>query len=160
MAAERDRRPSRRTGRVARAEKRVGAANIVFDPEEVGRPLGERNAVADEVANLVDAPSRQASDGPVIDQERRALIAHSGAGGEIDAHSAISRNFAGRELQALEHVLEQGQAAEHAVGDVVGKQDPIAAARFVIQEGVELDHALDQCHGDAETGGDGASRIG
>ena len=34
-------------------------------------------------------------------------------------------------------------AAEHAVGDIVGKQDAVRAARLVVEVGVELHHAFD-----------------
>jgi hypothetical protein len=42
-----------------------------------------------------------------------------------------------------QHVLEQRQIAEHAVRDVVGKQDPIAASWLIIEKRIELNDALD-----------------
>jgi hypothetical protein len=42
-----------------------------------------------------------------------------------------------------QHVLEQRPTAEHAVRDVVGKQDPTAASWLVIGKRIELNDALD-----------------
>ena len=145
---------------MSRTEQGVGAADVVLDAEKIGRPLGKWNVAADQIANLVDPAGSHAGDRPVVDEERRSLVAHPRAGGEVDADRAVGRNFAALQLQALQHVLEQRETAEHAVRDVVGKQDAVPAAGLVVEERVELDHAVDLGRRDAQTRCDRVGGIG
>src|SRR5208337_2601409 len=94
LAAKRNRRPRRRSRLIARAEQGVGASDIVFDPEELRRPIRKLNAAPDEVANFVDTPRGHTGDRPVIDKERRPLVAHAGARRQIHAYRAIGRYLA------------------------------------------------------------------
>ena len=105
--------------RLERRQQGLATTNVVVDLEERGRPFPERRADLDEFADLVDPPRRQPRNGEIVDQHRRALVAHPGAGGHVDAHRAISRDLSAPQLQALEHVVEQRRVAEHPVGDVV-----------------------------------------
>ena len=135
----------RRVERDARGDRRqqgLAAADVVVDAEQLGRPFVERRPRPHQVADLVDPPHRQARNGAVVDQHRRALVAHAGVGGQIDAHQAVGRHLAALELQPAEHMLEQGDVARHAVGDVVGEQQAVTATRLVVQKRIELQHAL------------------
>jgi hypothetical protein len=51
-----------------RTEQGTRAANIVIDPEEVRRPLGERDPAAHEIANLIDPACGHPRDRPVVDE--------------------------------------------------------------------------------------------
>jgi hypothetical protein len=156
LSPESDRGAERGAWLVARAEKRVRAANVVLDVKIICRPFCDRDSVAHEIANLIDAARGEPRYRSRVDERCWPLVAHAGAGGEIDADSSVRRNLAATEPETLQHVLEQRQAAQHAVGDVVREQDPIATARRVIKKRIELHDALDAGRLDAKPGGDGA----
>ena len=71
------------------------------------------------------------------------MVAHAGTGSQVDANLTVIRYLTRLELEALGHVVEQRNAAGHAVGDVVGEEDAILAARLGVQKGVELSHGFD-----------------
>ena len=125
LAAERDRRVERAARRERSAEQRAGPADIVLDAKEGIGPARERNSRADQVDDLVDPPLGQPRDRDIVDQHRRPLIAHAGAGGEIDADETVRRDLAALDVELIAEAFEQGEAAQHPVGDVVGDQHAI-----------------------------------
>ena len=90
------------------------------------------------------------SDGLAIDQHRRALVAQAGAGRGGDADQPVFRHLAGLDPQLAAQGIEQLGVAEHAVGDVVGEQHPVAAHRAGVEKTVEAGDALDPGAGDVE----------
>ena len=82
-------------------------------------------------------------DGAIVDQQRRALIAHAGTGSGADTDQAVFGDLARLQPQQLAHLIHQGLAAQHAVGDVVGEQHAVFAVRLQVQERVERGHAFD-----------------
>jgi hypothetical protein len=90
----------------------------------------------------------------VIDQQRRSLIAEAGARAAVDTEATLRIHLPGLNTQALAQALEQRIAAEHAVGDVVGKQHPYLAHRLRVQKAVEARHAFDMGTGQAQFSAD------
>ena len=84
-----------------------------------------------------------ARDGDVVDQHRRPLIAHAGAGRRVDADEAVLGGLAAFDPELPAHVLEELHVAQHPVGDVVAEQHPVAAARLRVQERIEAGDAFD-----------------
>ncbi|OQC03940.1 MAG: hypothetical protein BWX79_02569 [Alphaproteobacteria bacterium ADurb.Bin100] len=78
----------------------------------------------------------------VVDQQRRPLIAQTGAGGQLDADPPIRSNLPARDAQTLAQIAHQGLIAQHAVGDVVAEQDPIGADGSGVEEPVETGDTL------------------
>jgi hypothetical protein len=107
------------------------AADVVVDLEVFGGPQLERALLADQFGDLVDAPVAELADGAAIDEHRRALVAQAGAGGGGDADQAVLGQVAGLDPQLAAQGVQQLGVAEHAVGDVVGEQHPVAADRLV-----------------------------
>ena len=101
------------------------------------------DAVADQLADRVDARLRQARDRPVVDQDRRALVAHSGARRRVDADEPVFGGLAPLDPELPAHVVEELAAAQHAVGDVVAEQHAVSSARLRVQERIEARDALD-----------------
>jgi hypothetical protein len=64
---------------------------------------------------------------PAIDQQRRPLIAHAGARGGIDADQPVLGNLAPFDPQLVAQAIQQFDAAQHAVGDVVREEHAITA---------------------------------
>ena len=124
-------------------EQDVGAPDVVLDLEELGRPVGQRHLVADQFGNLVDARLGQPGNRQVIDQQGRPLVAHAGTRRLADADQAILGHLAALDPQAGAQALHQRPVAEHAVGDVVGEQHAILAARLGVKKGIEAGDTLD-----------------
>ena len=120
-------------------KQQAGAADIVLDVEKLGRPARDRLAGPDEIDDRVDARLVEPDDRDVVHEQRRTLIAHAGAGGEIDADPPIRRGLAAPQPESVEHALKQRLIAGHPVGDVVRKQYAILAARAVVEERIEFD---------------------
>ena len=87
-----DRRVERDAGG-DRRQQGLAPADIVLDPEQLGRPFVERRPRLHQIADLVDPAHRQARNGAIVGQQRRALVAHAGVGGQIDAHQAVGRHL-------------------------------------------------------------------
>ena len=111
-------------------EHDVRAAHVVLHDEELRRPVRDRHPRQDQVADARDALVGQGRDRDAVDQQRRALVAEAGARGSPDAHEAVLGNLAGFDPEPVAERLHQALVAGHAVGDVVGEQDAIAAARL------------------------------
>jgi hypothetical protein len=93
--------------------------------------------------DLADARSRHVRNRPAVHQDRRPLVAHPGAGGHVDRHQAVFRGATALDPELLAHQVQQRLVAEHAVGDVVREQHPVAAGGFEVQEAVEARDALE-----------------
>ena len=143
QAAEGNRRVERAARRYRRLQQRAGAPDIVLDVEKLGRPVVERRARLDQLGDRIDSRCAETRHGDVVDQHPRPLVAHAGAGGQIDADKAVGGHLAALDAETAEQTLEQLLIALHPVGDVVGDQQPIGAAGLVVEEGVELHHAFD-----------------
>ena len=135
-------------------QHRVAAPDVVGHHEVLARPLGERHLRPDQLAEAVDALCRHARHCPAVDQQRRALVAHAGAGGGIDADQTILGKLAALDPQFVAQAIQQVAAAQHAVGDVVRKENPIAAHRRQMQERVEAGDSLDACTRHSDRPGD------
>ena len=94
LATEGDRRVERAARRHRRLQQRAGAPDIVLDVEKLGRPVVERRARLDQLGDRVDSRCVETRDGDVVDQHRRPLVAHAGAGGQIDADEAVGGHLA------------------------------------------------------------------
>ncbi len=121
----------------------VLAADVVVDPEEFRRPRRHRGRGANQLADRVDARLRQTGDCDVVDEHRRSLVAHSGAGRGVDADEAVLGDLPALDPELPAHVLEQLHVAQHPIGDVVAEQHPIPAARLRVQERIEAGDAFD-----------------
>jgi len=124
-------------------EQDVGAPDVVLDPEIGRRPVGQRHLVANQLGDFVDTLQVQAGNRVVIDQHARPLIAQAGAGRLADADQAVFGNLAALDPQVAAQALHKRPVALHPVGDVVGKQHPVFAARLGVNEGIEAGNALD-----------------
>ena len=125
------------------AKQDVGTTNIVLDAEQFGRPFGKIHLIAYQFGDLVDAFRGQPGNCPVIDEQRRPLIAHASTGGRGDADQPVFGNLAGLDPQVLAQALDKRLVALHAIGNVVGKKNPVFAARLGIEKGIKPRHAFD-----------------
>ena len=140
----RQRRGERRTGSQRCAEQHVGTAHLVVDAEPLGGPQRDRRVRVDQLGELVDALLVEAREHVVVvDQQRRPLVAETGAGGRRDADAPVRANFAGLHPQGAAQPLHQCLAAKQAVGDVVAEEHVPAAHRPKVEEAVEARHTLD-----------------
>ena len=124
-------------------EQDVGAADVVVDGEQLARPLRHRQFLQHQFGDLVEPFAAQARNRPAVRQQRRTLVAQAGAGGGVDRNQAVLGDMAALRPQFVAQVGEQILVAQHAVGDVVGEQQPVLAGRFGMQEAVEADDAFD-----------------
>ncbi len=162
FGAARQGSPQRRAGHWPAVQQPVAAANVVLDPEEFGRPVGDRRLGLDQAGDLGDPLVGQVGDRSAIGQHGRTLVAHPGAGGYVDADQAVLGDLARLQPQLAAQVAHQCLAARHAVGDVVGEQQPEAARGLWAEQGIETDRAAHprqgngQClgHPKVQAGGD------
>jgi hypothetical protein len=135
----------RRRERLSRSEsapkQHVAAPHLVIHPEEFGRPIVHGNLFAHQADHFGDALPRYARDRTTVDQQGRALVAHAGTRGDIHKQQAVLGNPAGFDPQLAAQFSHQLRAALHAVGYVVGKQNPVSAAASFGKEGIKADDA-------------------
>ena len=86
----------------------------------------------------------------VVHQQCRSLVAQAGAGGGRDAELVVGADLARFDAQASAQVGHQGNAAQHAVGDVVAEQQAVTADRLGVQKAVEAGHATHLGQGQAQ----------
>ena len=135
-------------------QQHVGAANLVVDFEPCRRPAGHRHAGENQRGHLRHAGGVHARDDlVVVDQQRRALAAQTGARGALHSDQPVGAQPARHDAQAPAQVGHQRLAAEHAVGDVVAEQHAVGTHRLGVQEAVETGHAFDLGKAPAEPGG-------
>jgi hypothetical protein len=158
FAAARDRRAQRRAGRPFGREQGIAATDIVVDAEVFGRPVGERRLRANQLADALDALARQPGQRLAIDQQRRPLIAHAGARRGVDADQPVFGDLAALDPQLVAQPVEQFAAAQHAIGDVVREQHPVATGWRQMEERVETGDAFDLRPRQPERPGDGGQR--
>jgi hypothetical protein len=154
----------RRTDAVARhqrlTEQHIGATEIVHCFEQHRRPFGHRLAGTDQLADQVEPVPVQAGQRPAVDQRRRPLVAHTGAGGAGYAHQAVFRHLARLDPELVAQVLHQLVLAEHLVGDIVAEQQPVFADRLGGKEGIKTGHAFHVHPRHIEMGGDAVDGLG
>ena len=125
------------------AQQDVGAADLVVPVKPFGRPIRHRGLVFNQCGHVRNTRRRQTRNHlVVVDQRRRALVAHTGAGRCGDAHPAIRTHGIGRDAQAHAQVLHQRLTAQHAVGDVVAEQYPVLAYGLRMEKAVKAGHAF------------------
>ncbi len=103
----------------------------------------QRHLAADERADRADPLRRQPRDGPIVDQQRRPLIAQPGAARACDRHQPVAAHLAQLQPERVQHALAQRVAARHLIGDVVAEPHPKPPLRLRREEAVEPHHALD-----------------
>ncbi len=154
----------RRTDRLAGLQRvgqhRSGAPDLLLDAEQSCGPRIERRAREDQVTDRVDAGGVEPRNRPLVDQQRRCLVAEAEEGRAFHTDEAVFRGLAGLGPQAFAHALQQFGRAAHAVRDVVGKQDVVDAAWFRGEEVVETRDAAHPGDGQAEAGRDAVQRRG
>jgi hypothetical protein len=142
-----------------RAQQHIAPANVVFDAEQLRGPLVERRAGESQFADRRQALAVDPWDRHAIDQQSRSLVAESRAGGPVHADQAVLGELAGLDPEVLAEIFQQGFAALHPVGDVVGEQHPVGAHRLGVQEAVETRHPAHGGEGQAEAFGDLGQRL-
>ena len=152
--------PDRRTRHQRLAEQHIATADIVHHLEQHRRPFGHRLADADQLADQVEPVLVQVGQRPAVDQRRRPLVAHAGAGGAIDAHQTVFRHLARLDPELVAQVLHQLVLAQHLVGDVAAEQQPVFPDRAGGQEGIKTGHALHVDPWHAKMRGDAVDGLG
>ena len=136
------------------AEQDVAAVDVVGDREQLGRPVGERHTVADQVGDRIHPRVVEARDGDAVDEEPGALVAHAGARGRCHGHEAVLGHLAALDPQVAAEPVQQRFAPGHAVRDVVREQHVIAPDGLEVQERVVARDAFDLRARQSEPGGD------
>jgi acyl dehydratase len=143
LGTARERRAQRLAGRPSRRQQGIAPPDMVLDQKILARPVVERHLRPNEFAEAIDTLGRQAGDRPAIDQQRRPLITQAGAGRRIDAEQPILGNLAPFDPQLVAQAVEQFDAAQHTVGDVVREQHAITADGRQMQKRIEAGNAFD-----------------
>ncbi|SBT05622.1 hypothetical protein ACCAA_260010 [Candidatus Accumulibacter aalborgensis] len=125
------------------SQHRVAAPDVVFDDKILARPVGQRGLRPDQFADTVDPFGRHAGQRLAIDQQRRPLIAHAGAGRRIDADQPVFGDLATFDPQPVAQAIHQLDAAQHAVGDVVREQHAVAPNGGQMKKRVKACNAFD-----------------
>ncbi len=107
------------------------------------RPLGQRHLAADEIAHFVHARRGEPRDRAAVDEERRPLVAKARARGRVHAHQPVLGNLALLDPEVAAQAIEQREAPQHAVGDVVAEEDAVEPARPDREERIERRDAQD-----------------
>ena len=95
----------------------------------------------------------------MVDEQCRPLVAEAGARREVDAHAIVRTDLAALHAEAPAQIEEQRLVAEHAIGDVVAEEHPVAADGAIVEEAVEARDALDVCEREPERVGDGRLHV-
>ena len=117
--------------------------DIFLDREEPGGPVLDGPAVTDQLGQLIDPFRGDARDGPAVHQDGGALIAHTGTGGGIHQDEAVFRRLAALHPETAAQSIKQFEITDHAIGDAVGEQHPVATGSLEVQKTVETGHADD-----------------
>ena len=135
-------------------QQNIGPTDIADHLEELARPLRQRDLPVHPFDDPVQARLVQAGERVAVDQRRRPLIAHAGAGGRPDRDYAIGAGLADPDAQPVAEIVQQLTVAQHPVGDVVAEQDVVGTTRRGVEEGIELGDAVHLDWGNIEFLGD------
>jgi hypothetical protein len=142
-ASARDRRPRASPAGQQHVEQGIAAADVVLDRKYSPGQSSSGTCRPDQFADAVDALGRHAGHRPAVDQQRRPLVAHAGAGSRIDADQPVLGNLAALDPQPVAQAIHQLDAAQHAVGDVVREEHAIATDRLQVEKRVKTGDPLD-----------------
>ncbi len=128
----------------ARAQEQVAPVDVVLDVEEVGGPVLPAAPIARTRSQIAST----------LASVRRGMASPftriAGPWSQSPVHEVVSTltspssETLPRSAQSERHMRSRRRSrAEHAVGDVVAEEDPVAAAGLHVQEAVEGRHAQD-----------------
>jgi hypothetical protein len=142
-----------------RVEDDVPAADIVLDTKPALGPGGHGHRPVDVLSHALDARPVHRRQGATVDEQARALVTQTRAGGEVDAGQVIAA--ADGTPDKLTELRRARPGTLHTIDNVVAEQDVVGAAWLAVQEGVEIDQAENfrardaQRHGQLIHGGGG-----
>ncbi|HSP89546.1 MAG TPA: NAD(P)H-dependent oxidoreductase subunit E, partial [Vicinamibacterales bacterium] len=113
-------------------------------PERVHRLCGVgAEHLAAVFDNLVHLIGRHAGVDAIVDEQRRALVAHAQAAGPLEAEAAVRRGLAEGDAQLVLELARYAGLAGEIARNRLAQPHLEPAPRFVVQEGVERDDPVD-----------------